>query len=191
MLQFAPKQAPKKTSQPKPDPSQPPPAVKKGVPKHILVSVSRMARYLGVDIRIIHGYIRRGALKRYYPANKPKIKHVYADECYMVVKRTALKKPDSKLNAVRPGALLSWNKGDGRREVGIVGPATESGLVDVMRTTHKPFMALIPDLEKAVVAKQIVIEEPMGVLKMVLQYLRLTNPTHPAIAHLEAAVREP
>lgn len=199
MLQFAPKQAPKKEAAPKPPPGTPPPAAKKGVPKHVLVTVGRISRYCGVDIRITHGYIRRGGIKAYYKTlsdgTRDKRKYVYADEAYMAIKRTAvksLKKDPAKnhaINAVRPGVLLSWNKGDGRREVGLVGRPSESGLVDVLKSTHKPMIALLPDLEKAVVSKQIVLEQPIGILKVVLEYLRLTNPKHPAIPHVEEAVK--
>lgn len=185
-LQFSAKQVAGKVKKP----AEPPKQLKADVP-HKLVKVAKIASLLGVEVQIIHGYIRRGNLKAVYPAGS-KVKHVYADEAVAAVRSSPVRRKrdreEGREHTIGEGALLSWNKGDGRRQVGLVGKPNSSGLVDV-ETTHKPFFALCEGLEEKVTKKQVVIENPVGVLLLVYKYLQLKDTEHAGLQELASAIR--
>ncbi len=158
-----------------------------GLPPHKPVKVAKIAGYLGVDIRIIHGYIRRGALKSFYPPGAA-VKYVYADEAALAVRKSSVVRGGSA-HQVRENTLLSWNKGDGRREVGWVQGVTSNGSC-VVETSHKTFPALIEGLEKALTERKVVLESPRGVLELVLRYLEVTEGNEaPTVVKLRAALQ--
>jgi hypothetical protein len=190
-LKFAPKKPPqKKPAAPKPPPGTPPPAVKateegKAVP-HKLVKIARIAAFLGVDIRIIHGYVRRGSLKAVYPSGST-VKHVYADEAAAVVRRSSSSR-GGPAHVPVTNRLLSWDKGDGRKEVGWVQPSNGKSLVEIQRASNGPFVAILEDLEKRVHNRTFFLEKPKGVVALLVKYLEVTQPGHPSIVALKQAL---
>lgn len=180
-LSFAPRKGATKAKRPKPKPAE----LTKRTP-HKAVSVRRIADYLGVDIRVIHGYVRRGSLRAFYPPGK-KTRHVYADEAAALVRASKVKRGDIGEAAVRKGQLLSWNKGDGRREVGLIKSAKPKGLVEVV-TTHSSMLSLCERLEERIRKRHVVVEDPKGVVTLAVRYLEYTEPEHPAIDQLRQAL---
>jgi hypothetical protein len=158
----------------------------KGLPPHKPVRIPRIANYLGIPVRQMHGYIHRGKLKAFYIKDDRTHRYVYADEAVAIVRRASLKTGGSS-HAIHEGTLLSWNKGDGRREVGVVGKSSPSGLTSV-ETSHKSFEALCTGLEEQVLKRKVVLEHPAGIVRLVRDYLRLQNPEHAAVAHLSQAL---
>lgn len=186
-LKFASKRPPPRPTAPKRDPDTPPPAASKrgkGLP-HKAVKVRRIADYLGVDIRVIHGYIRRGSIKGFYPPGT-RGKHVYADEAQAIVRKTSVRRGGAQ-HTVRKGLLMSWDKGGGSRQVAYTS-STKELTAELERANGVPMIALLEDLERDFQTGRRVIEEPEGVVRLLVAYLRLSRPdAMEAIEHLRQA----